>query len=555
MSDANRVNIATKFWKDADEDFGVVPSTPKLLDFLRVSDSFALNPTTRISTTIRSDAQVQDVIRTNVAPAGDMAFNFSAKSCDDLIAALLRSDWGNDINLSGSLAVVASGQKFSANQADVATTLEEDITVAASGKTYTSAALVDFVAAGFTIGDTVIIGGDTQTGSDVTVSASGKTYTSAATIDFAAMGLVAGAKVTISGFGNPLNNGIKTVVTAIGGVLTVSETCADVGAGDPATFVGAGFVHPENNGPHVVTNVATHVLTVTETLVDESPGAGAIFATGTGPTFAAIKVGQWVKVAGLVATNNNGFFKVIAKDTSTGTHTISVAGTGLTDAGAHAGTIKGSFIQNGIEKWWGVVEKEFLDLTNIFDAFATRIGKMTLTVKTGAEITGAFSFQGKGAVGDGTATVGDGANTAAPITQEMNANDHVLAVYSDNVVAEFAASEITFDIEDALRQKGKIALFGPFDIGLGRFTIKGTLVTYFEDRILLDKARADTKVGFALRLQDEDGNCYIFDLPATRISGGDPAVTGIDTDVMGNYTFDAMIDTVSGKMIGVSRFI
>jgi hypothetical protein len=75
-----------------------------------------------------------------------------------------------------------------------------------------------------------------EAGSDVTVAQTGSTYTSAATINFGTSGLLPGMKVRVAGFTDPANNGIKTVVTATAGVLTVEETLADEAAGDSVTF-------------------------------------------------------------------------------------------------------------------------------------------------------------------------------------------------------------------------------------------------------------------------------------------------------------------------------
>ena len=395
MSDANRVNFAYKTYKDSDQTYGVVPvSAPTLKDFLRISDSFGQNPSTMESTTLRSDQMRQDILRKNIAPAGDVAFNLCYGGPDDLISALLGSAWGADVNLSGDIQCVDSGNKFQSN------------------------------------------------------------------------------------------------------------------------------------------------------------------STTTGPSFASIVVGQWIKVAGMTASNNNGYFKVISKDISnTAAEVIGVAGTAITDATAHAGTIKGSLIQNGTDKYWCIIEKAYLDLSNIFDSFlGVRVESMALNIKTADAISGSFKFQGQSAAGTGTATLGNGSNTAAPTTQELNSNDHVTSVYMDNALATFSAAELSFTFQKGMRQKGKINLFGPFDIGVGVITCKGTLNCYFEDRTLLNKARSFDEVGFAVQMVDDAGNCYIIDIPAARISGGDPVITGIDTDVMSNFTFDAKIDSVSGKMFSISKF-
>lgn len=280
-------------------------------------------------------------------------------------------------------------------------------------------------------------------------------------------------------------------------------------------------------------------------------------STGTGVSFAAIQVGQWVKFGGLVAPANNGYKKVVAVDISVpAAETITTTDTGLVDAAAHAATVKGTSIFNGVTPSSFALEKKFTDLSNTYDGLiGARIAQLVLTNKEAAVISGSLDFMGLKAPLTGAATLGNGSYTAGVTTDEMNANDNIINVYKDSTAYTQPVTEFTLTLARALRRRGKLGLLGGYDIGVGRFTLQAKMSIYFQDRVLLDAARAFSVASFGLQFGDAAGNAYIMDIPSARFEGGDPVTPGVDQDVIGAFTINARIDTaVSGKMVSITRF-
>jgi len=102
MSDSSSVQL----YYVEETTWGEVPAGPPKLNELRFTqDSLSQNTETAISEEIRSDRQVSDIIRTAVSAGGDVGFELSYASHDDLIAGALADNWSVLVN---ELAVSAS---------------------------------------------------------------------------------------------------------------------------------------------------------------------------------------------------------------------------------------------------------------------------------------------------------------------------------------------------------------------------------------------------------------------------------------------------------------
>lgn len=95
---------------------GVPPTTGgSFKEFLPESDSLAFHETSRPSTTLRSDRQVQKNVRLNVDPNGDIPFNFSFQAIDDFLMGMMNADpWPAPLAISTSIAAVAASNKLTA---------------------------------------------------------------------------------------------------------------------------------------------------------------------------------------------------------------------------------------------------------------------------------------------------------------------------------------------------------------------------------------------------------------------------------------------------------
>lgn len=98
MSDANRLRLSYV----EETSWGVTPAAPTLKALRFTGESLEANADFTSSNEIRDDRQVSDVIRTNFGAGGDVNFELSYGAFDDLLAALLFSNWNIDGGGAGS---------------------------------------------------------------------------------------------------------------------------------------------------------------------------------------------------------------------------------------------------------------------------------------------------------------------------------------------------------------------------------------------------------------------------------------------------------------------
>lgn len=287
-----------------------------------------------------------------------------------------------------------------------------------------------------------------------------------------------------------------------------------------------------------------------------------VFTASAATPFSVFKVGQWIKTSGFTNPANNGFCKITA--IGGGGANITISGLTLVTESLTAGRkFNGAFMQNGTTITTYSWEKCFLDtaLPNYDSWLGMYLNSMKLNMHAGDVIKGSFGFQGlTGAITQAAAQVSSGqANyVAAPSNPEWNSNDNILTVYQGTSAIAYDVMEMNITFNRALRAQGKLGKLGPFGRGMGRLTIDIELSVYFKDRVLLDIARASggsNNVGLAIQFTDSNNAGYILDVPQCSLFEGDPVVTGLDTDNISKFKAMAEIDTLSGKMCNLSKFL
>src|ERR1017187_8376746 len=97
LADTNRVRLAYV----AEDEWGVVPTTPTLQALRLTGHSLVHNKAQAISTEIRPDRQVPGIIRQGVTVDGAINYEFSHKTYEDFILAVLGASAWTTISLSG----------------------------------------------------------------------------------------------------------------------------------------------------------------------------------------------------------------------------------------------------------------------------------------------------------------------------------------------------------------------------------------------------------------------------------------------------------------------
>lgn len=271
-----------------------------------------------------------------------------------------------------------------------------------------------------------------------------------------------------------------------------------------------------------------------------------------------VVVGQFLQLGGSAASpTNDGYYKVTAKGTGVSPHTLTVTpAPPSAETISGTGTLKGTYIQNGVTRKSFTIEKLFSDLSPLEYQLFTgmRVGSMDLTITPGAIISGSFSFQGKQLSASSASVFAS--TQAVSANDVMNAVDNITDILVDGVpVSDNAAcfTNVQFTVNNSLRDQpciGSLALGG---IGIGRTQVSGTLEAYFRDRALFEKYLNFSTVSVSFRAT-LGGNSYLFDFPAVKFTSGQVVAGGNDQDVLTSLNFEAKRDPTSGFMVAINRF-
>lgn len=155
----------------------------------------------------------------------------------------------------------------------------------------------------------------------------------------------------------------------------------------------------------------------------------------------------------------------------------------------------------------------------------------------------------------GAATLAGGVSqasgyAAAETGEVMNGTNNMGTITMDGATASDRFKAITISIANNLRGKDACGVEGNWDIGLGQLKVTGTLNAYFRDNTLPTKIKNHTTFSLGFYVEDAAGNQLHFYLPAVKPAKGDPAVTGINTDVMIETTWEAILGLPAQNPIG-----
>ena len=275
-----------------------------------------------------------------------------------------------------------------------------------------------------------------------------------------------------------------------------------------STFVAATFTGAGGNLDFAASSGGTQVLT--------APAA----------TWNSYIVGAWVRVSGANA-NNNGVFKITAK-TSTTLTIANAAGT--LQADADGASVKQKTMRNGTTKQSLLIEKQYEDLTNVYENFrGMRVAGLSLNIQTEEIVTGTVRFIGK--QGFAAAATVSGSLTSPSANDSMTASLNVGNIVEGGASLSTAIKSITLDLNNNPRALAGVGNVSAIGVNLGSVMITGRVEAYFEDLTLLNKVRNHTSSSLEFRLTDPQGNVFVFTLAQLKWSGN-PANPGIDQDVM-----------------------
>ncbi len=113
--------------------------------------------------------------------------------------------------------------------------------------------------------------------------------------------------------------------------------------------------------------------------------------------------------------------------------------------------------------------------------------------------------------------------------------------------------EFSMSINNNLRGLEAVDSTSPVDIQFGECAVTGKLNAYFGDANLYNKFQNGTPSSLSSRVA-KNGQATIFEVPrATYRGGGNPDVTGKNTDVMISLDYQASYDALTAAHVTLSR--
>jgi len=447
---------------------GETPVTP-VMQALRLTGGDSLNNArTNISSDeIRSDRQIIVSRLGQNAPEISVPFELSFESYDDLLAGAMGSEWIGDYSLT--------------------------LTVDVDGATLTTDDLSNWADKGVAEGDWIVISGLTVGSEDGIyyvddVTTSVLTLTDPDQLTPAVLTTEADATLTIVGgfTGGQIDASANNItVSATNKTITAGSSAGwnatfRLTEGDAVYF--AGFAQATNNGWKTLTGVSDTVLTVSDTLANETLAAGTLDFSSSS-----------------------------------------------------------ALLTTGITLPTFTLEEGFEDVSEYHNTKGAKINSMNISIAPDSVITGSLDFIGQkyspfSAQWQTPGTPGTGASIASSVT-DGNTND-VFDSYTGSFIfdgvdvdqnAAVLITSLDFTLANDVGRRYAILDRDAKSLYQGRITCTGSVSAYFPNAFLSAKFDNETEFEMRVRLEDLDGNSYLFGWPKTKFTSDTKSVS--ETDV------------------------
>jgi hypothetical protein len=273
----------------------------------------------------------------------------------------------------------------------------------------------------------------------------------------------------------------------------------------------------------------------------------------------AIIAGQWIRLLGSTADDGYHYVTTVA----TNTLTVQSLTTGEVLVGTDAAVIKGFRLRNGSTNKFYTIEREHADLSPVlyFQFQGMMVNQMSLNVAANAILTGNMSFIGKGLRNSVVATSSCGSSTtAANDNNIMNAVSNIGSIMEGSTLTTLSGvyiQSLDFTLNNNLRGNAAIGTLGNTSVSLGRCEAGGSMNVYLANKTLYDKYLAGTESGLSFRVSElatATHNTYVFTFPRVKFASDTVNASGINTDVMENFTWQALRHATQSCLINIDRF-
>jgi len=218
-----------------------------------------------------------------------------------------------------------------------------------------------------------------------------------------------------------------------------------------------------------------------------------------------------------------------------------------------------------------LLEKRQSDLsTELFTYFSKcYLNTFSLSAQSAALLTGSIDFMGASSkmressfAGASTVTDLTAGSTAAYVAADafngFNAVSHVKEVIVNGVNLNGTTNTqyiqgFDFSITNNLRGVKAIGHLGNIDTLAGQLGITGNMNVFFANKTLYDLFTAQTEFPLSFRVENENGDGYIFSFPRVTISNDSMSAGGADADLVENMTWTAMFSTALKTSMQIDR--
>lgn len=166
-------------------------------------------------------------------------------------------------------------------------------------------------------------------------------------------------------------------------------------------------------------------------------------------------------------------------------------------------------------------------------------------------VTGAFGFMGKGGTID-QAIVSGAQYTDAANDSVMNTSSH-FANLAVTGASNPCIQSLSIEISNSLRARKAVGSLDNIGVGGGRFTVTGAMNCYFESNSLYKKFLDDEAVSLSFIVGTGGGKKYKITMPRIKFSGGSPAASGNDQDIMVNLNYQALYAPALKGTLSIER--
>ena len=597
-SESNRAGLRYIFEDEAC--WGATPTSGVTRDLRITNSSLVPSKETALSSELRADRMVSNIVETAASSGGDIEWEFSAGSQDDFFQAFLLGHWtrpmtydffqGDTVSWTANNVLTVSGGDYTGyfvvgrryktegflDPANNGYFEVASVAFAGGVTNVTMTTTTSVVEAGATFSKIVdandaIIANDATirfgTGGASTIDSNGNNaFASAIT----AKQLVVGQKIYVSGTGYDvgtvtfagtgadgdtitINDGMNTVIFELDNNGAFNRAHVQVAIGASANETAANLqaaIMKQLNEKKVVcaASVSAAVVTI-KNIADDQAGNGSITDVCADATVVDFTGGD---------NTVNGIFTITnAQDdvltVTPAPNTVDATGTKV--------TIKGSHLRNPsgvaqITKQSFTIETGYTDVGQYFIQDGLRVGTFSMSLESGDFVTGQFGLQGKETKTNQTPVLTGAGYTAleGTATEVMNATTNVGNVYKNGIALATAVMSIEVEGENNLRIQTGVSNKFPIGIGVGRFNLNGKIVAYFETLDFYNDFLNHTTISLGWDFRDNDDNYYYFSVPAAKITTDPISPNGIDEDVMEEMEWVAQRDPNLKTQFMIDRF-